>query len=188
MAKKSTPQKHGSSHTGGVDLQEVERLLEFMAKHGLEEFEYERAGFRIRLRKPFSQPMGFSRAVSAPEIVVAAAPSAASGHPGSAVTSGALTAQEQAAEAGRAVSEDVHVVKSPIVGTFYAAPSVGGEPFVKVGSRVDEGQALCIIEAMKLMNEIESDVAGEVVRIFVENGQPVEYGEALFGIRAHRKK
>src|ERR1700684_2840267 len=70
MAKKSTPQKQGSSHTGGVDLQEVEQLLEFMTKHGLEEFEYERAGFRIRLRKPFSQPTGFSRAVSAPEIVV----------------------------------------------------------------------------------------------------------------------
>jgi acetyl-CoA carboxylase biotin carboxyl carrier protein len=186
MAKKSTPQKTGSSHTGGVDLQEVERLLEFMAKHGLEEFEYERAGFRIRLRKPFSQPMGFSRAVSAPEIVVAAGPSAAAGHAGPGA--GSSTAPEQAAEAGRAASEDVHVVKSPIVGTFYAAPSVGGEPFVKVGSRVDEGQALCIIEAMKLMNEIESDVAGEVVRIFVENGQPVEYGEALFGIRAHRKK
>jgi|ERR1700722_8874025 len=193
MAKKSTPQKQGSSHTGGVDLQEVERLLEFMAKHGLEEFEYERAGFRIRLRKPFSQPMGFSRAVSAPEIVIAAAPLAASGHAGSGATSGAAAGgasagQEHVAEAGRAAAEDVHVVKSPIVGTFYAAPSVGGEPFVKVGSRVDEGQALCIIEAMKLMNEIESDVAGEVVRIFVENGQPVEYGEALFGIRAHRKK
>jgi acetyl-CoA carboxylase biotin carboxyl carrier protein len=190
MAKKSTPQKTGSSHKGGVDLQEVERLLEFMAKHGLEEFEYERAGFRIRLRKPFSQPMGFSRAVSAPEIVVAAAPAAASGHAGAAAgtTSGGTAAPEHAGEAGRAASEDVHVVKSPIVGTFYAAPSVGGEPFVKVGSRVDEGQALCIIEAMKLMNEIESDVAGEVVRIFVENGQPVEYGEALFGIRAHRKK
>src|SRR3984885_6034238 len=185
MAKKSTPQKQGSSHTGGVDLEEVERLLEFMAKHGLEEFEYERAGFRIRLRKPFSQPMGFSRAVSAPEIVVAAAPS---GHAGPTAGGGTSAAQEQAGEAGRAASEDVHVVKSPIVGTFYAAPSVGGEPFVKVGSRVDEGQALCIIEAMKLMNEIESDVAGEVGRIFVENGQPVEYGEALFGIRAHRKK
>ncbi len=76
------------------------------------------------------------------------------------------------------------MVKSPIVGTFYAAPTVGGEPFVTVGSRVEAGQALCIIEAMKLMNEIESDVAGEVVRIFVENGQPVEYGEALFGIHA----
>ena len=79
-------------------------------------------------------------------------------------------------------------MKSPIVGTFYASASPESDPFVTVGSRVESGQALCIIEAMKLMNEIESDVAGEVVRIFVENGQPVEYGEALFGIRAHRKK
>ena len=198
MAKKSTPHTQSSSQTGGVDLQEVERLLEFMAKHGLEEFEYERAGFRIRLRKPFSQPMGFSRAVSAPDIVVAGSPAvAASSHAGAGAATGGYSgsgsstssgAQAEAAETGRAVGEDVHVVKSPIVGTFYAAPSVGGEPFVKVGSRVDEGQALCIIEAMKLMNEIESDVAGEVVRIFVENGHPVEYGEALFGIRAHRKK
>jgi acetyl-CoA carboxylase biotin carboxyl carrier protein len=197
MAKKSTPHTQSSSQTGGVDLQEVERLLEFMARHGLEEFEYERAGFRIRLRKPFSQPMGFSRAVSAPEIVVAAVPTvgaashaavAAAGASSGSGSSTGSSAQAEAAEAGRAAGEDVHVVKSPIVGTFYAAPSVGGEPFVKVGSRVDEGQALCIIEAMKLMNEIESDVAGEVVRIFVENGQPVEYGEALFGIRAHRKK
>ena len=195
MAKKSTPHTQGSSQTGGVDLQEVERLLEFMAKHGLEEFEYERAGFRIRLRKPFSQPMGFSRAVSAPEIVVAAVPAAshaaaAGGSSGGSAAAGVASSGSggQAAEAARAASEDVHVVKSPIVGTFYAAPSVGGEPFVKLGSRVEEGQALCIIEAMKLMNEIESDVAGEVVRIFVENGQPVEYGEALFGIRAHRKK
>src|ERR1700693_1371855 len=109
MAKKSTPHTQSSPQTGGVDLQEVERLLEFMAKHGLEEFEYERAGFRIRLRKPFSQPMGFSRAVSAPEIVGGAGPSGASGHPGAAVTSGPLTAQEKAAEAWRAVSEDVHV-------------------------------------------------------------------------------
>jgi acetyl-CoA carboxylase biotin carboxyl carrier protein len=196
MAKKSTPHTQSSPQTGGVDLQEVERLLEFMAKHGLEEFEYERAGFRIRLRKPFSQPMGFSRAVSAPEIVVAAGPAVAASHVGAAASGGGSSAsgsstggaQAESAESARAASEDVHVVKSPIVGTFYAAPAVGGEPFVKVGSRVDEGQALCIIEAMKLMNEIESDVAGEVVRIFVENGQPVEYGEALFGIRAHRKK
>jgi acetyl-CoA carboxylase biotin carboxyl carrier protein len=167
-----------------VDLQEVERLLEFMAKHGLEEFEYERSGFRIRLRKPFSQPLGFSRAVSAPDIVVA--DTQASSH--NAPTASGAAAREGSGESGRASSEDVHVVKSPIVGTFYAAPTVGGEPFVTLGSRVEAGQALCIIEAMKLMNEIESDVAGEVVRIFVENGQPVEYGEALFGIHPHRKK
>src|ERR1700683_245390 len=82
MAKKSTAQTQSSSHTGGVDLREVERLLEVLAKHGLEEFEYERAGFRIRLRKPFSQPMGFSRAVSAPEIVVAAVPAVGGNHAG----------------------------------------------------------------------------------------------------------
>ena len=185
MAKKSTSESKSSLNAGGVDLQEVERLLEFMAKHGLEEFEYERSGFRIRLRKPFSQPTGFSRAVSAPEIVVASASAPVASH--HAPAAGGPT-REASGEAGRASSEDVHVVKSPIVGTFYAAPTVGGEPFVTVGSRVEAGQALCIIEAMKLMNEIESDVAGEVVRIFVENGQPVEYGESLFGIRPHRKK
>ena len=85
-------------------------------------------------------------------------------------------------------SDDLHVVKSPIVGTFYASASPGGDAFVAVGASVEAGQVLCIIEAMKLMNEIESDVAGEVVRIFVENGQPVEYGEPLFGIHPHRKK
>ncbi|HXN98727.1 MAG TPA: acetyl-CoA carboxylase biotin carboxyl carrier protein [Candidatus Acidoferrales bacterium] len=184
MATKQTSKSKAGPGTGGVDLQEVERLLEFMAKHGLEEFEYERSGFRIRLRKPFSQPTGFSRAISAPEIVVAAA-NAPAHH---AATAAAQSGREASGEAGRAGSEDVHVVKSPIVGTFYAAPTVGGEPFVTVGSRVEAGQALCIIEAMKLMNEIESDVAGEVVKIFVENGQPVEYGEALFGIHPHRKK
>jgi acetyl-CoA carboxylase biotin carboxyl carrier protein len=188
MAKKSTPASKSSSRTDGVDLQEIERLLEFMAKHGLEEFEYERAGFRIRLRKPFSQPTGFSRAVSAPEIVVAAAHGPAASSHAPSPSAGSPASRDESADIGRAVSEDVHVVKSPIVGTFYAAPTVGGEPFVKVGSRVEVGQALCIVEAMKLMNEIESDVAGEVVRIFVENGHPVEYGEALFGIRAHRKK
>ncbi|HXN72975.1 MAG TPA: acetyl-CoA carboxylase biotin carboxyl carrier protein [Candidatus Acidoferrales bacterium] len=186
MAKKSTPGSKSSSGTGGVDLHEVERLLEFMAKHGLEEFEYERSGFRIRLRKPFSQPMGFSRAVAAPDIVVAASAAPAPSH--HAASASTPAPREGSGESGRPGAEDVHVVKSPIVGTFYAAPTVGGEPFVTVGSRVEAGQALCIIEAMKLMNEIESDVAGEVVKIFVENGQPVEYGESLFGIHPHRKK
>jgi acetyl-CoA carboxylase biotin carboxyl carrier protein len=80
------------------------------------------------------------------------------------------------------------LVKSPIVGTFYGSPSPGAEAFVKVGAFVETGQSLCIVEAMKLMNEIESDETGEIVRIFVENGQPVEYGQPLFGIRPSRKK
>jgi acetyl-CoA carboxylase biotin carboxyl carrier protein len=85
-------------------------------------------------------------------------------------------------------SEDLHLVKSPIVGTFYGSPSPGAEAFVKIGSHVDVGQTLCIVEAMKLMNEIESEVSGEVLRIFAENGQPVEYGQPLFGIRPSRKR
>src|ERR1700732_644340 len=125
MATKETPKSKSGPSTGGVDLQEVERLLEFMEKHGLEEFEYERAGFRIRLRKPFSQPTGFSRAVSAPEIVVAAAAPPPGG--GGSATAGASASQarEGQTEAGHSSSEDIHVVKSPIVGTFYAAPTVG---------------------------------------------------------------
>jgi len=159
----------------GVDLPEVERLLDFMQKHDLEEFEYERNGFRIRLRKPSAVPAASSRVIAATEI---AAPSA--GEPGSSAPA------RPAAEAAQ--SEDLHVIKSPIVGTFYASPNPGAEIFVSVGSRVEVGQVLCIIEAMKLMNEIESDMAGEVARIFVENGHPVEYGQPLFGIRPPRGK
>ena len=85
-------------------------------------------------------------------------------------------------------SEDLHLIKSPIVGTFYGAPSPGAEAFVKVGGYVESGQTLCIVEAMKLMNEIESDASGEVIRVYMENGQPVEYGQPRFGIRPSRKK
>lgn len=186
MAKKSKPESSRSTHRAQeVNLPEIERLLEFMGKHGLEEFEYEREGLRIRLRKPSSQPQGGYRAFPAPEIVVATSPS----HPAPAAapqTTGREAPREAASEQTR--SEDLHIVKSPIVGTFYSSATPGAEPFVSVGAKVESGQALCIIEAMKLMNEIESDVAGELVRVFVENGQPVEYGEALFGIRTHRKK
>ena len=85
-------------------------------------------------------------------------------------------------------TEDLHLVKSPIVGTYYEAPSPGAEAFVKIGAHVESGQTLCIVEAMKLMNEIESDESGELIRIFVENGQPVEYGQPLYGIRPSRKR
>ena len=84
-----------------------------------------------------------------------------------------------------AAEEGLHVVKSPIVGTFYESPSPGSPPFVKPGDKVDAGQVLCIIEAMKLMNEIEADVGGEIVKRLVNNGQPVEYGQPLFSIRPH---
>ncbi len=182
MAKSSKTQPDSDTRTTGVDLHEVERVLEFMQKHGLEEFEYERNGLRIRLKKPSVVTQGSFRAVPSSEIVIASAPAA--GMPGTATAGSG--GKEAPTESGH--SEDLHVVKSPIVGTFYASASPGTAPFVTAGARVEAGQVLCIIEAMKLMNEIESDVAGEVVRIFVENGHPVEYGEPLFGIHPHRKK
>jgi acetyl-CoA carboxylase biotin carboxyl carrier protein len=123
----------------------------------------------------------------APEIVIASAHHPPANAPVSRSDLATGAPRDAAGESARS-DENLHVVKSPIVGTFYAAAGPGSEAFVSVGSKVESGQALCIIEAMKLMNEIESDVAGEVVRIFVENGQPVEYGEPLFGIRPNRKK
>ncbi|HTU32939.1 MAG TPA: acetyl-CoA carboxylase biotin carboxyl carrier protein [Candidatus Acidoferrum sp.] len=161
-----------------VDLVEVERILDFMQKHGLEEFEHERNGVRIRLRKASAPGPVLPRAAAMPQPTT---------------TEVVAPVQEQAPAAPTrptpgASSEDLHIIKSPIVGTFYGAPNPGAEAFVSVGSRVEVGQVLCIIEAMKLMNEIESDAAGEVARVFVENGHPVEYGQALFGIRPHRGK
>ena len=87
-----------------------------------------------------------------------------------------------------APGDELHIIKSPIVGTFYAGASPGGEPFVKLGDSVEAGQVVCIIEAMKLMNEIEADIGGEVARILVENGQPVEYGKPLFALRPGENK
>ena len=186
MAKKQTPKAASSSPARGVDLPEIEKLLDFMRKHGLEEFEYEREGFRIRLKKPSSVSYAHPPA-QAPEIVVASAAPHAS-HASSAASAAAPAAAPREAAADSMRAEDLHIVKSPIVGTFYVAAGPDADPFVTVGSKVETGQVLCIIEAMKLMNEIESDAAGEIVRVFVENGHPVEYGEALFGIRPHRKK
>jgi len=179
MADAKKARNNASASHDAVDLSDLERLLDFMGKHGLEEFEYERTGFRVRLKKASHAAVPVFRAAVSPEIVVA-------GTPPVAAAPQAAAPKEPAAEPAR--TDDLHVVKSPIVGTYYAASNPGEEPFVRVGDRVKSGQVLCIIEAMKLMNEIECDVDGEVMRIYVENGQPVEYGEALFGIHPQRKK
>jgi acetyl-CoA carboxylase biotin carboxyl carrier protein len=172
-----------ASHASGPDLGEVKRILEFMEQNNLEEFEYENGSFRVHLRKAGSGAApspSFRSAPPAPEIVVArgnpASPTETAPSP-----SGAPTVVES-------IPDNLHVIKSPIVGTFYASPSPGAGPFVRAGDQVSAGQVLCIIEAMKLMNEIESEVSGEVMRIFVENGQPVEYGEPLFAIHPKRKQ
>jgi acetyl-CoA carboxylase biotin carboxyl carrier protein len=167
----------------GVDEAQLERLLDFMGTHGLEEFEYEHGGLHIRLRKASansSRPVGGAVAPetrSAPQV-----PLAGSAEP-AAEWSGNL-APEVTAPRG----EDLHIIKSPIVGTFYAAASPESQPFVKVGDAIQEGKVVCIVEAMKLMNEIEADVSGDVVRVLVENGQPVEYGQPLFAVRPTKGK
>jgi acetyl-CoA carboxylase biotin carboxyl carrier protein len=178
MKRKKPSKATGSGSFANPEIGQIEQLLRFMSEHNLEEFEYSRGDLRIRLKKP-----GTTTVVAAPrplaEIIV----------PGAVPTPAAATAEASAsAEADLRGGEDLFLVKSPIVGTFYGSPSPGSEPFVKVGSYVESGQTLCIVEAMKLMNEIESETNGEVLRIFAENGQPVEYGQPLFGIRPSRKR
>lgn len=163
------------------EIQHIEQLLRFMTEHNLEEFEYANGDLKIRLKKP-SAGAPPPRPLSAPEIIVAGA-----GNSQGSLPPVPAPAAPASAEGGRS-SEELHLIKSPIVGTYYESPSPGAEPFVKIGGYVETGQTLCIVEAMKLMNEIESDASGEVLRIFVENGQPVEYGQPLFGIRPSRKK
>jgi acetyl-CoA carboxylase biotin carboxyl carrier protein len=175
--KRKKPSKSNPTFAN-PEIQQIEQLLHFMSEHNLEEFEYSRGDLRIRLRKPSAGVVvAAPRAMVAPEIIVPGSVEAAPAAPGSAPASPEARS-----------TEDLHLVKSPIVGTYYGSPSPGSEAFVKVGAYIETGQTLCIVEAMKLMNEIESDVSGEVIRIFAENGQPVEYGQPLFGIRPSRKK
>ena len=169
MKRKKPSKATDSPSFANPELEQIEQLLHFMAEHNLEEFEYSRGDLRIRLRKP---------AQGAP-------PQSSPAHVTGAHQGGSQSAGMAAEARGH---EDLHLVKSPIVGTYYESPSPGSEAFVKVGSHVEMGQTLCIVEAMKLMNEIESDATGEIVRIFVENGQPVEYGQPLFGVRPGRKR
>ena len=177
MKRKQPSKASDSSSIASPEVQQIEQLLRFMSEHNLEEFEYSRGDLRIRLKKPSAAVPMMQRSMGVPEIIV----------PGVSERPLAAAASALAAPEAR-MSEDLHLVKSPIVGTYYEAPSPGAEAFVKVGVHVESGQTLCIVEAMKLMNEIESDESGELIRIFVENGQPVEYGQPLFGIRPSRKR
>jgi acetyl-CoA carboxylase biotin carboxyl carrier protein len=145
-----------------VNRRELRRLADLLREYGLSEIEVEREGVRVRLRRELA-PTVVARADS----VVAAPPVAAAGSP-------VVAAAPAASEA------HLLTIEAPMVGTFYRAPSPDAPPFVRDGDRVKKGQVVCIIEAMKLMNEIESKVAGRVVKVLVENTQPVEYGQPLF--------
>ena len=156
-------------------LTEIKELIEFVSKKEFNEFELERGGFRLRWRKGAPEPAPHSnrQPVSVPQ-------PAGENRPVEFVPA---TPAERREPAPVPPEEELHIVASPIVGTFYRSPSPTAESFVKLGDTVETGKTLCIIEAMKLMNEIPSDAGGTVAKIFVENGQPVEYGQPLFGIK-----
>ncbi len=149
-----------------LSFKEIRDLIDLVAERGLSGLEIEQSGFRIRIEG--ARPVGNG---NAPAVTAAAA-----GSPVAALAA-AVPAAEPEPDA------NVHVIRSPIVGTFYRAPSPESDPFAEIGQKVGRGKTLCIIESMKLMNEIESDVEGEIVEVFAQNGQPVEYGEKLFAIR-----
>jgi acetyl-CoA carboxylase biotin carboxyl carrier protein len=157
-----------------VNLDDVREILELMRDNGLAEFEIERDGLKLRLRKDST-----GNVVSAP--IVAAA------YTQSGVVAAAIPAATPAAPAAppevAGTEIELAVVKSPIVGTFYRSSEPGASAFVEIGASVKKGQVLCIIEAMKLMNEIDSEYDGEIINVYVENGQPVQYGERLFAIK-----
>jgi acetyl-CoA carboxylase biotin carboxyl carrier protein len=161
-----------------MNQKELKELIEFLIAKDIAEFELERGDVKVKIKRAGAQALVQTRAempyvaVTVPQAGLPAVVASAAAQPPAPV--------EPAPE------EDLQLVKSPIVGTFYEAPSPGAPPFVKVGDMVEVGQVLCIVEAMKLLNEIESDVAGEIVKKMGSNGQPIEYGQELFAIRAKK--
>ena len=171
--KKSAPKKTGQTSEPSLNMDELYELASLVDEHGFTDFEFENANIRVRLSKN-----------PAPQIVHAQqyVPSGVS-------ASSPATAQNTAENRSETVSSEtssddgLHKITSPIVGTFYSSPAPDKEPYVKEGSNVSADTIVCIVEAMKLMNEIQAEVSGEIVKVYVENGQPVEYGQPLFGIK-----
>ncbi len=158
-------------------MDEIKELIEIVDNKKFNEFELEIGGFRLRLRKGSNSVAtdATHEIANVPNVVVegiTAGLSSSASAPGA--VSPAVPVEEE---------EELHLINSPIVGTFYRSPSPTADAFVKLGDSVEAGKTLCIIEAMKLMNEIQSDASGTVTKVFVENGQPVEYGQPLFGIK-----
>jgi acetyl-CoA carboxylase biotin carboxyl carrier protein len=159
-----------------MNQKELKELIEFLIEKDIAEFELERGDVKVKIKRAGEHTVVYSHGeVPRPAGGAVPEPRQTSGEVAPATPP---KAPEPA--------EDLHIVKSPIVGTLYEAPSPGAPPFVKVGDTVEVGQVLCIVEAMKLLNEIESDVAGEIVKKMGINGQPIEYGQELFAIRAKK--
>jgi len=189
-------EKRGSSENGW-ELKEIQKLIDLLIERDVAEFEMEKGGTRIRVRRaegrstaPPAPPTIISPVLPLTIPTVSATPAASSALEMAAlpVPRESSVSAPPADTASAESSESLYIIKSPLVGTFYASPSPNAEPFVTPGDAVRVGQVLCIIEAMKLMNEIESEASGEIVRIYVENGQPVEYGQSLFAIKPSLKR
>jgi acetyl-CoA carboxylase biotin carboxyl carrier protein len=166
-----------------MDLKELKELIKLVTEKGITEFEIEREGFRLRICRPSEHPTLVAQPapiiVQSPTVVPAPQPVIQLAQPATAPPTADPALQPSTA----APEAELHIIKSPIVGTFYRSPSPTSESFVKIGDSVDQETVVCIIEAMKLMNEIHAEITGEVVKVFVENAQPVEYGQPLFGIK-----
>jgi acetyl-CoA carboxylase biotin carboxyl carrier protein len=160
-----------------MDIKELKDLIQEILQSDISEFELEHTGTRLRLRRGMKELQAANGALPSSD------PEPVQGGSKTTIVVDPMIAAQAALSTGE---NGLHLVTSPIVGTFYRAPTPGAEAFVKTGSIVEEGSILCIVEAMKLMNEIPSDVAGEIVAIYVENGHPVEYGQKLFGLRPRR--
>jgi len=160
-----------------VNMDELRELIGLLRDNGLAELELEREDFRVRLRREGTN--------SQPAPVVADRPALPAPiiDPVLRAPEGSAPRAPETKKADESQDQNLHIIPSPIVGTFYRSPSPTADAFVKIGSNVETDTVVCIIEAMKLMNEIQAETSGEVVKIYVENGQPVEYGQPLFGIR-----
>ena len=165
-----------------MNLKEIKELIQFLKEQEIAEFELERGDVKVRIKRAnaHGSDAADTRFIAVPTAIAAAPELAAP------VSSAAASAPPVAKEEPAGAANGLHTVRSPIVGTFYESPSPGSPPFVKLGDTVELGQVLCIVEAMKLMNEIESDVAGEITKKLVVNGQPIEYGQELFVIRPRK--
>ena len=163
-----------------MNQKEIKELIDLLVEKDIAEFELERGDMKLHIKRGAPPP---APAVHVAPAVAAIPAPAAPISPSPAAPSETQPSADVAAVLAAADDAGLYIVKSPIVGTFYESPSPGAPPFVKIGDSVQEGQALCIIEAMKLMNEIEAEVSGVLAKMFVSNGTPVEYGMPLFGIR-----
>jgi acetyl-CoA carboxylase biotin carboxyl carrier protein len=168
------------------DIDELKELIAFLKENEIAEFDLDRGDLKVRLKfvsavVPPAAPASNVDLASLARLMGASQVAAVASAPLAPVAAGHAPSAPAAPEA--AAAEELHILKSPIVGTFYESPSPGSSAFVSTGDRIEKGQVVCIVEAMKLMNEIEADASGEIVKRLVNNGQPVEYGQPLFAIR-----